>query len=147
MPVITAKAADFRGSGAVTGGVLLKKDVLKNFANSTGKHLCCSLFLIKLQAWGSATLLKTHVFFCEIWEFFKNTYFEDLLRTTVSKGSGKSETYSEPCQRSKMKLTAENFSTVNKKLYLVRCLTEFWICLWHNSTKFANYYNLLNKSF
>ena len=30
--------------------VFCKKNVLKNFANLTGKHLCCSLFLIKLQA-------------------------------------------------------------------------------------------------
>ena len=32
--------------------VFCKKDVLKNFAIFTGKHLCHSLFLIKLQAWG-----------------------------------------------------------------------------------------------
>ena len=31
-------------------GVLEKKDVLKNFAHFTGKHLCWNLFLIKLQA-------------------------------------------------------------------------------------------------
>ena len=30
--------------------VFFKKGVLKNFANLTGKHLCWSLFLIKLQA-------------------------------------------------------------------------------------------------
>ena len=32
--------------------VFFKIDVLKNFANFTGKHQCWSLFLIKLQAWG-----------------------------------------------------------------------------------------------
>ena len=32
-------------------------DVLKNFANFTGKHLCWSLFLIRLQG-RPATLLK-----------------------------------------------------------------------------------------
>ena len=31
---------------------------LKNFVYFTGKHLCWSLFLIKLQAWRPATLLK-----------------------------------------------------------------------------------------
>ena len=31
--------------------MFLKLDVFKNFAMSTGKHLCWSLFLIKLQAW------------------------------------------------------------------------------------------------
>ena len=34
----------------------LKKGVLKNLANFTGKHLCWSLFLIKLQAWGTPIL-------------------------------------------------------------------------------------------
>ena len=32
--------------------------ILENFANFTGKHLCWSLFLINLQAWSPATLLK-----------------------------------------------------------------------------------------
>ena len=31
--------------------VFCKKDVLKNFVNFKGKQLCCSLFLIKFQAW------------------------------------------------------------------------------------------------
>ena len=31
--------------------MLLKIDILKNFVNFIGKHLCWSLFLIKLQAW------------------------------------------------------------------------------------------------
>ena len=36
----------------------VKKGVLKNLANFTGKHLCCSLFLITLQQIRPATLLK-----------------------------------------------------------------------------------------
>ena len=32
--------------------VFYKKAALKNFAISKGKHLCWSLFLITLQAWG-----------------------------------------------------------------------------------------------
>ena len=38
--------------------VFFKKVVLKKFVNFTGKNLCWSLFLIKLQTWGPATLLK-----------------------------------------------------------------------------------------
>ena len=91
--------------------------------------------------------LQHRCFSVKFENFLRIHILRTLLQTTASKGSGKSEAYSEPCQRSKMKLPAEKFSAVNKKLYLVRCLTEFWICLWHNSTKFANYYNLLNKSF
>ena len=37
---------------------MVKIDVLKNFPNFTGKHLCWSLFLIKLQALKPATPLK-----------------------------------------------------------------------------------------
>ena len=36
----------------------VKKGVLQNFANFTGKQLCWSLFSIKLQALGLVTLLK-----------------------------------------------------------------------------------------
>ena len=38
--------------------MFFKKGALKNFANMTGKHLCWSLFLIKMEAWGPVTLLK-----------------------------------------------------------------------------------------
>ena len=36
----------------------VKNGALKNFANFTGNHLCWSLFIIKLQAWGPATFFK-----------------------------------------------------------------------------------------
>ena len=39
--------------------MFFKIGVLKNLAISTGKHLCWSLFLIKLQPWRHGTLLKT----------------------------------------------------------------------------------------
>ena len=44
--------------------MFFKISVLKNFANFTRKHLCCSLFLLKLQA------LRP----------FKNTFFTELLQ-------------------------------------------------------------------
>ena len=43
---------------AATRGVLLKKGVLKKFVIFTGKHLCWSLFLRKLQVLRPAILLK-----------------------------------------------------------------------------------------
>ena len=65
----------------------IKKGVLKNFAILTGKHLCWSLFLIKLQAWRSATLLKrdssTGIFLWILW-YFKNTCFKEHSRTAIS---------------------------------------------------------------
>ena len=38
--------------------MLFKTGALKNFTIFIGKHLCRSVFLIKLQVWRSATLLK-----------------------------------------------------------------------------------------
>ena len=61
--------------------------VLKNFTIFTRKHLCSSLFLIKLQVFRSETLSKetlTQVFSCEYWENFINTYFEEHLGTAAS---------------------------------------------------------------
>ena len=40
-----------------------QKDVFKNFAMFTGKHLCWSLFLVKLQGFRSEA--PTQVFSCE----------------------------------------------------------------------------------
>ena len=59
--------------------VCLRKShcISKNFANFAGKHLCRSLFLIKLQTFSA---LQTFSF--EICKVFKNTYLEEYLRTT-----------------------------------------------------------------
>ena len=57
--------------------VFCKKDVLKNFAKFTGKHLLQSLFFNKVAGLRPATLLKkTHAqaFSCEFCEVFKNTF-------------------------------------------------------------------------
>ena len=56
--------------------VFYKKVVLRNFAIFTGKHLCWSLFLIKLRAGGHT------------WHIFKNTNIEeDLLLLVLQKTS------------------------------------------------------------
>ena len=60
--------------------VFYKKDVLKKFANFTGKHLSWSLFLIKLQAFSPAASLKRdskHRYFL--------VKFAKLLRTPILK--------------------------------------------------------------
>ena len=65
----------------------IKKDVLKIFSKFIRQHLCCCLFLIKLQTWRPATLSKetpTQVFSCGYCKVFKNTYFEEHLRTAAS---------------------------------------------------------------
>ena len=59
-----------------------KKDGLKNFAKFTGKHLCQSFFYQACNFIKKETLAQ--VFSCEFYEIFKNTYFEEHLRTTAS---------------------------------------------------------------
>ena len=58
--------------------VFCKKDVLKNLVNFIGKHLCWSLFLIKLQQIRSATLLtldsSTDVFLRNLQNFEEDLF-------------------------------------------------------------------------
>ena len=42
----------------VSSQIFFKIGVLKKFANFTGKQLCWRLFLVKLQGWRPATLLR-----------------------------------------------------------------------------------------
>ena len=63
--------------------MLFKTFNLKNFSKFTEKHLCCSLFLIKLQAFRPATSLKrdsdTDVS-CGYCKIFKYSFFIEHLR-------------------------------------------------------------------
>ena len=59
--------------------VFCEKDVLKNFTSFTGKHLCLSLFLIKLHVFRPVTLLKRD----QHWYF--SVKFAKLLRTPILK--------------------------------------------------------------
>ena len=67
--------------------VFYKKDVLKNFAKFTGKHLHQNLFFSKVADLRSAILLKKRVcevFPCEFCEIFKNIFFYRTLPLTIS---------------------------------------------------------------
>ena len=58
--------------------MFFEKGALKSFPVFTGKHLCWSLFFKSLQAEGMQLYLKkspAQVFFCEVCEMFKNTFF------------------------------------------------------------------------
>ena len=52
--------------------IFFKIEILKIFANFTGKHLCRSLVLITLQVWSCATLLTLLI--------FKHSFFNEHLR-------------------------------------------------------------------
>ena len=64
--------------------ILLKIDVLKNFANSSGKHLCWSPFLIKLQTWRPATLLRKDSNTGTIRKKLQKQSFADILQNRCS---------------------------------------------------------------
>ena len=63
----------------------LNLGVLKNFAIFTGKHVCWSHFLIKLQAWRPANLLKKDsnrsAFFWISRNFSEKLFSSDLPKT------------------------------------------------------------------
>ena len=76
---IKTKAGSFHMPMSSSGNLIeIGVDIQKNFAIFTGKQLCYSLFLIKLQSFKPATLLKetpTQVLSCEYYEIFKNNCF------------------------------------------------------------------------
>ena len=62
--------------------IFFKTGVFKNFTIFTGKHLCWSLYLIKLQDWRLVFSLKetpTEVFSYEYCKTFKNSSFMEHL--------------------------------------------------------------------
>ena len=64
--------------------MFFKIGILKNFAIFTGKNLCWSIFLIKLQVSNPETLLKKapmQLFSCEYGGIFKISFF---YRTPVT---------------------------------------------------------------
>ena len=59
--------------------IFFKTDLLKIFSNFMGKHICMCLFLIKLQVWRPATLLREIGFF--MWTLRKFTpYIKEHLQ-------------------------------------------------------------------
>ena len=77
----------FPYSEAATGGVLIRKGVLGNFAKFTRKHLCQSLCFNK-TAGLACNFIKietlAQVFSCEFCEVSKNTFFTEHLWATAS---------------------------------------------------------------
>ena len=67
--------------------VYYKKAVFKNFAIFTGKYLCWSLFLIRLQAWRPANLLKrdsnTDIFIVNIAIFLRAPVLKTICKRLV----------------------------------------------------------------
>ena len=77
---------------------LQKKLILKNWQYSLETPVLESIFLIKLQAFRTTTLLEresnaTQVLSCEYFENFKKSYFEEHLQTAAFVLSTKSPPY------------------------------------------------------
>ena len=63
---------------AVVRRCSVKKNVLRNFAKFTGKHLCQRLFFNKVAGLAWNFIKKDNlaqVLSCEFWETFKNSFF------------------------------------------------------------------------
>ena len=62
----------------------IKKNIFKNFAKLTGKHLCWSLFLKKVAGWRPAALLKKKLrrrrFPVTFAKFFYNSFLQNTSR-------------------------------------------------------------------
>ena len=63
----------------------IEKTVLKNFAIFTGKHLCWSLFLIKLQDFRPATLLERDSN-TDVFPWILQSFYEYLFWKTSTNG-------------------------------------------------------------
>ena len=137
----------------------LTKGVLGNFAKFTGKHLCQSLFFNKVAGWlmnvPCYTVLKHLKIFSHetlAWNglsrykmhWLVDKKYIDQLKWKIR------EAYSKPCKTSKI----ERFEkTVNwhlavdyfRKTPHLRCLTEFWICLWWSYNKYLLQINLIKN--
>ena len=65
----------------------MKKDILGNFAEFTGKCLCHSLFFNKVAGLACKFIKKgtlAQVFSCEFWEISNKHFFTEHLWTTAS---------------------------------------------------------------
>ena len=83
----TNNHADFSSRRSSRPEVFYKKGVLNNFEKFTGKHLCRSLFLIKVA---SLTLLKktpAQVVFCKFRNILNSTSSVKQIRTAASEHS------------------------------------------------------------
>ena len=72
----------------------IRKDVPRNFAKFTGKHLCQGLFLKKLQVIRPTTLSKKKLwrrcFPVNFEKFLRTPFFTEHLRATASESSDSS---------------------------------------------------------
>ena len=74
----------FPGFRSSQRGFSARTGVLRNFEKFTGKHLCQSLFLIKLACNFVMKEALAQVFSCEFCEISKNTFFTEHLWETAS---------------------------------------------------------------
>ena len=131
-----------------------KIDALKNFAIFTGKHLCWSLFLIKLQAFSRGTLSKNRLqhrhFHVNIAKIFKKLFLQNtsggcfcILQPLIA--------FSWKLRfgffiKRLVQLTTTQFDIFNiKRKFFFKCLTWTFIKAWNMHAVFYEVFFISDK--
>ena len=113
--------------------IFFKIDVLKNFAKFTRKQPCWSLFLITLQAWKPATLLKgdsnTGVFLW-IWRIFKKSCFYRIPLMATSQ-----QTILLVSEMSIFYLTLTCKKIIKQDICILQWCHYYGLLIWYSVTK------------
>ena len=105
--------------------------VLKNFAMFTGKNLCWSLFLIKLQAWKPAILFKRDskigIFLWNLEKFFLRTpFFTEHIRWLLLKISHEFSLY---CIWERRVVSFRGTYWLSSSYFILLCVFRFFLFL------------------
>ena len=97
---------------------VLQNRCSKNFANFTGKHLCWSLFLKRLQVEALQHYQNKHrCFSCEVREIFQDTFF---YRTPPVAASGDNKSHTRLVTLSKQTFSSQSTRHFSKTAYYLR---------------------------
>ena len=99
---------------------VLRTRCSKNFVNLTGKQLCWSIFLKRLQGCAVQHYEKetpTQMFFCQVCEIFKDTIF---YRTPLVATSGENKSHTRLFTLSKQTFSSHPTRHFSKTAYYLR---------------------------
>ena len=116
--------------------VFCKKRRFRNFANFTGKHLCKSFFLIKLQAWGLrlATFLKKKLWRrCFPMNFVRTPFLQNTSGWLLLPWS-----YNKPYFQSEPFRSSQRRCSVKKLFSNILQHSQGNICVWASVNKVAD---------
>ena len=85
--IFNQQSWDFLSRRSRRPQVFNKKGALNNFEKCTGKHLCRSLFFIKVESLALLKKTLAQVVFCKFCNIVKSTSFVKHIRTVASEHS------------------------------------------------------------